>query len=186
MTIDTSQFSNGTYIYVDGSLCQILWFQHHKPGKGGAIMRTKLRNLSNGATIERTFRAGEKFEAPSVARSRASFLYEAGENLAFMDTQTYEQYEIKREVLGDQAKFLTDGMEVMVVKANDQVISVELPATVEIEVEYTEQGVRGDTVSNVQKPATLKNGLEIKVPLFIKTGDIVRVDTRTGKYVERV
>ncbi|MCD6412773.1 MAG: elongation factor P [Elusimicrobia bacterium] len=186
MTVDTSQFTNGLYIYVGDKLFEILWFQHHKPGKGGAIMRTKLRDLSNGATIEKTFRAGEKFASPAVSRSKASYLYEAGENLVFMDTQTYEQYEIRKDILADRMKFLVEGMEVMVVKVDDSVLTVELPPSVEVEVEYTEQGVKGDTVSNVQKPAVLKNGLEIKVPLFVKTGDIIKVDTRTGKYVERV
>jgi len=183
--ISTSDFSNGLYIYVDGKLYQIIWFQHHKPGKGGAIMRTKLRDVSGGAIIERTFRSGEKFESPEVTRKSATYLYSDPEYHYFLDSQTYEQIQIPKGSIGYGEKFLVENMEVGIVFADGKLIDVEMPATIEVEVEYTEPGVKGDTVTNVLKPAKLKNGLEVKVPLFINTGDRIKIDTRTGKYVER-
>ena len=183
--IDTSEFKNGTFLYVDGKLYKIIWFQHHKPGKGGAIMRTKLKDVIGGATVEKTFRAGEKFETPDMSRRPCSFLYETGTTLVFMDLQDYEQNEINKGAAGIAEKFLTENMNVLIVRADGRVIDVELPSSVEMKIEYTEPGAKGDTVSNVMKTARLANGVEIKVPLFVGTGDIVKIDTRTGKYLEK-
>lgn len=183
--IDTSEFKNGTFIYVNEKLYKIIWFQHHKPGKGGAIMRTKLKDVLGGSTVEKNFRAGEKFETPEVSRRRCSFLYGTEEALVFMDSQNYEQSEIVKGTIGLPEKFLTENMEVLIIKADDRIIDVELPVAVELEIEYTEPGARGDTVSNVMKTARLKNGIEVKIPLFISTGDVVKIDTRTGKYLEK-
>ena len=182
--IGTADFANGVYIKVNGKLYRIVWFQHHKPGKGPAIMRAKLKDVEGGATIERTFRMGEKFESPEVTRTSVNFSYDAGENLVFTDSE-YEQHEVKKGTIGLGEKFLAEEMKVILVKAEGRIIDAELPASVKIEVEYTEPGAKGDTVSNVFKPAKLKNGLEVKVPLFISVGDIIKVDTRTGKYIER-
>ena len=182
--ISTTDFANGIYIEVNEKLYKILWFQHHKPGKGGAIMRTKLKDVFGGATIERTFRMGEKFVSPEVTSTAVNFSYEMGDSLVFIDSE-YEEHQIKKGIMGLSEKFLAEGMKVIIVRTQNQIIDVELPPSVEIAVEYTEPGAKGDTVTNVLKPAKLKNGLEVKVPLFINAGDVIKVDTRTGKYIER-
>ena len=183
--ISTSDFSNGVYIKVSDKLYRILWFQHHKPGKGPAIMRVKMKDVFGGATIERTFRGGEKFESPEVTRTSVNYSYESGDSLVFMDTD-YEQHEISKGSMGTSEQFLVEGMKVVIVMSEGKIIDVELPPSVEMEVEYTEPGAKGDTVSNVLKPARLQNGLEVKVPLFINEGDRIKIDTRTGKYLERI
>ena len=183
--ISTSDFANGVYIKVSDKLFRIVWFQHHKPGKGPAIMRAKLKDVIGGATIERTFRTGEKFESPEVTRNSYKYSYETGNFLVFLDSD-YEQCEISKGTIGLGEKFLIEDMKVIIVRVEGSIIDVELPPSVEIEVEYTEPGAKGDTVSNVQKPAKLKNGLEVKVPLFINAGDRIKIDTREGKYIERV
>ncbi|MCD6310887.1 MAG: elongation factor P [Elusimicrobia bacterium] len=183
--ISTADFSNGVYIKVADKLYRITWFQHHKPGKGPAIMRVKMKDVLGGATIERTFRGGEKFESPEVTRTSVTYSYESGDSLVFMD-KDYEQHEVSKGAMGIGEKFLVEDMKVVIVMTEGKIIDVELPPSVEMEVEYSEPGAKGDTVSNTLKPAKLKNGLEVKVPLFINEGDRIKVDTRSGKYLERV
>lgn len=184
--ISTSDFKNGLNIEVNGAPCQIVWFQHHKPGKGGAVMRVKLRNYETGATTERTFKSGEKFEEVSVIRKRKQFLYSSGNDYFFMDMENYEQITIQKEKLGDITKFLKPDAEAEALYVNDKFLAMDLPANVELKVTATVPGFRGDSVSNLVKPATLETGVEVAVPLFVKEGDIVKIDTRTGEYVERV
>ncbi|MEW6041095.1 MAG: elongation factor P [Elusimicrobiota bacterium] len=186
MTVDTSGFFTGLNIEVDGEIYTIVWFQHHKPGKGGAVMRTRMRNLKTGAIVERTFKSGEKFREVELERRKKDYMYNDGKNYYFMDTETYEQIEISKERLGESAKFLKENCKVEGLYLDGNYIGIELPINVELKVTDTVPGVRGDTVSNVTKPATLETGAEIKVPLFIKPGDVVKVDTRRGEYVERV
>ncbi len=186
VTIDTSEFQTGLCIKVDNEIYTIVWFQHHKPGKGGAVMRTKLKNLRTGSIIERTFKSGEKFEQVDLIRKKKQYMYQAGDNLVFMDMETFEEIHIPKDKIGDAVKFLKEGVEVEGLYLNDEFLGIELPITVDLKVVGTVPGIRGDSVSNVMKPATLETGVEILVPLFINEGDIVKVDTRTGEYVERV
>ncbi|GAB4126703.1 MAG: elongation factor P [Fimbriimonadaceae bacterium] len=187
MAIDTSDFKNGIAMIVDGEICQIVEFQHVKPGKGGAFVRTKLRRLKSGATIEKTFRSGEKFEDVFLERVKFQYLMRTGDTLTFMDLDTYEQVEVPVALLGDQADFLKDDMEVLALTANGEVLGYEVPAFGEYEVTQTDPGVRGDTVSGgATKPATLESGAVIQVPFHINIGDVLKVDTRTGSYLERV
>ena len=186
VTIDTSEFKVGLCINVDGEIYSILWYQHHKPGKGGAVMRTKLRNVLTGSIIERTFKSGEKFELVDLVRRKKQYMYQAGDNLVFMDTETFEEIHIPKKQVGDAIKFLKEGVEVEGLYLNDELLGIELPISVELKVVHTVPGIRGDSVSNVMKPATLETGAEVSVPLFIEIGDIVKIDTRTGEYIERV
>ena len=186
MAIDTSQFRNGLKIELDGDPFVIVFFQHVKPGKGGAFVRTKVKNLLNGRTIERTFRAGERVEPADVEDKQMQYLYREGENLVFMDTQTYEQHYISEEQIGDQMGYIVENAVVQVTFHEKTAIALELPASVELEVTHTEPGVKGDTASGATKPATLETGAVVQVPLFVKEGERIRVDTRTGEYVERV
>ncbi len=184
--ISTSDFRNGLNILVDGEPYQITWFQNHKPGKGGAVMRVKLRHLKKGGTIERTFKSGEKFEALSVTRQKKQFLYKEGEKYNFMDMNTYEQISVGPEFLGDMVNFLTENLEVEAVYLENEIIGIDLPIIMEMTIAEAEPGVKGDSVSNMTKMAKLETGADIRVPLFIKEGDRIKVDTRTGEYVERV
>jgi elongation factor P len=186
MAIDTSQFNNGLIIEVEGEICTVVWFQHHKPGKGGAVMRTKLRNLKTGATIERTFKSGEKFREVEMEKRKKEYMYNDGKNYYFMDSETYEQVPIPKEQLGEAAKFLKENTGVEELYLDGKYYGIDMPANVDLKVTSTEPGVRGDTVTNVLKPAILETGAEIRVPLFIKTGDVVKIDTRSGEYIERV
>ncbi len=186
VTVDTSEFRTGLCIKVDDEIYTIVWFQHHKPGKGGAVMRTKLKNLKTGSIIERTFKSGEKFEQVDLIRKKKQYMYQAGDNLVFMDMETFEEIHVPKQQIGDAIKFLKEGVEVEGLYLNDNFLGIELPYTVELKVVGTVPGIRGDSVSNVMKPATLETGVEILVPLFINEGDIVKVDTRTGEYIERV
>jgi elongation factor P len=185
-TVDTSDFRNGLNIKVDNEIYTVIWFQHHKPGKGGAVMRTKLKNVRSGGIIERTFKAGEKFDSIEIERKKKQYLYPAGGNLVFMDMQTYEEIQFSKEQLGEITKFMKENVEVEGLYIGDEFLGIELPTFVELEVTHTEPGIRGDTVSNVTKPATLETGAEVEVPLFVDTGDVIKIDTRTGEYVERV
>jgi elongation factor P len=171
---------------VDGEPYQIIWFQNHKPGKGGAVMRTKMKHLRKGSIIERTFKSGERFEEVSLERHKKQFLYVAGPEYYFMDTQTYDQVNFPKERLGNGADFLTENLEVDAIYLNNEFLGIELPLSVALTVTSTVPGIKGDSVSNMMKPATLETGVEIQVPLFIKEGDKVKVDTRTGEYLERV
>lgn len=184
--IDTADFKNGLTILVDGEPYQIVWFQNHKPGKGGAVMRTKMRHLRKGSLIERTFKSGERFEAVSLEKHKKQYLYKAGDQYHFMDMETYEQMDYDQTVLGPQAVFLTENLEVDAIYLAGEFIGIELPLSVELKIAQTEPGIKGDSVSNMTKPATLENGTVVTVPLFVKEGDKVRVDTRTGEYIERV
>lgn len=184
--ISTNDFRTGVKIEVDGELYSVIEFQHVKPGKGAAFVRTKLRNLRTGAVIERTFRAGEKVPQVRVERREMQYLYNDGENYVFMDTSNFEQLSLSRDKLEEQARFLKDDMLVYVLLYEGETIGVELPNFVDLKVVHTEPGVRGDTATGGSKPATLETGAVVQVPLFIEEGDVVRIDTRTGEYIERV
>jgi len=183
--IDTSDFRNGLNIEVDGEPYTVVWFQHHKPGKGGAVMRVKLRHLKNGSTIERTFKSGERFREVELKRVKKQFLYKDGESYYFMDLETYDNVALPKEKLGITVNFLKPDTEVEGLYLDGEFIGIELPYILEFKVTATVPGVKGDTVSNVMKPATIETGAEVSVPLFIKEGDTIRIDTRTGEYVER-
>ncbi|MBN1823091.1 MAG: elongation factor P [Endomicrobiales bacterium] len=183
--ISTSDFKNGVNIFVDGEPYQIIWFQNHKPGKGGAVMRTKLRHLRKGSIVERTFKSGEKFESVSLEKHRKQFLYIAGSDYVFMDMENYDQTHYPKEQLGLGANFLVENTEVDAIYLEGEFVGIELPISVELKVTQTVPGIKGDSVSNIMKPATLETGYELKVPLFINEGDRIKVDTRTGEYVER-
>lgn len=184
--VSTSDFKNGMTIYVDNVLYQIVEFQHVKPGKGGAFVRTKLRNFKTGAVVDKTFRAGEKFEQAMINRRSMQYLYNDGTDYVFMDTETYEQINLPTEFLGDNTQFLKENMNVLVAMHDGEAIGIELPITVELEVTETDPGLKGDTASGGTKPATLETGAVVQVPLFIKIGDVIKVDTRTGDYITRV
>jgi len=186
MAVDTSQFRNGLKIELDGNPFVITYFQHVKPGKGGAFVRTKVKNLINGKVLERTFRSGEKLEEPDVQDRTLQYLYHDGTDLVFMDTDTYDQLPISAEVVGEGSLFLQENAEVSVLFWKGEPVNIELPAFVEAEVTKSDPGLKGDTSSGATKPATISTGATIQVPLFIKEGDIIRVDTRTREYVERV
>ncbi|MDR2425731.1 MAG: elongation factor P [Endomicrobium sp.] len=184
--ISTSDFRNGLNILVDGEPYQITWFQNHKPGKGGAVMRVKLRHLKKGGTIERTFKSGEKFESLSVTRQKKQFLYKEGEKFNFMDMNSYEQVSVAPEFIGEMVNYLKENLEVEAVYLENELIGMELPLIIEMTISEAEPGIKGDSVSNMTKMAKLETGADIRVPLFIKEGDKIKVDTRTGEYVERV
>ena len=184
--ISTNQFRNGAAIRVDGKRFTILYFQHVKPGKGGAFVRTRLRNLDTGAVIEKTFRAGEKVEGVRTESRPMQFLYRDGDLFYFMDSETYEQIAIPAEILGESAGYIVPSGEVKVLSADGEVVSVEPPAHVDLEVAETDPGLKGDTATGGSKPATLETGLVVQVPLFVNVGEKVRVDTRTKEYLTRV
>lgn len=183
---DTSDFRNGLKIEIDGTPFEIIEFLHVKPGKGGAFVRTKLKNLQTGAVLNKTFRSGEKVGKPDLVDRHMQYLYAQGDDLVFMDLETYEQFTIPFEKIEEKAKFLKENMEVDVLYYKNQPISIELPTFVELEVVETEPGFKGDTATGGTKPAVLETGAKINVPLFINIGDKLKIDTRTGQYVERV
>lgn len=184
--IDTADFKNGVSIILDGEIYTIVWFQHHKPGKGGAVMRTKLKSLRTGGVVERTFGAGEKFEQAILERHPMQYLYHQDDEYVLMHPETYDQVSVSRTTFGDSIKYLKDGVEVNVVEHNGRILGAEVPYFVELEVAETDPGVRGDTASGGSKPATLETGAVINVPFFVNVGDRVKVDTRTDTYLERV
>jgi elongation factor P len=184
--IDTSDFRNGLSIIQDNDIYTIVEFQHVKPGKGGAFVRTRLRNARTGAVIDKTFRAGEKMEQARLERRPMQYLYNQGDEYFLMDNDSFEQISVPRQLFGNPAKYLKDGMEVMVVDHGGQIIGAEVPFFVELEVQMTDPGVRGDTASGGSKPAELETGAVIQVPFFVNVGDKVKVDTRTDTYLERV
>jgi elongation factor P len=184
--ISTNQFKNGTAIRVDGKRFTILYFQHVKPGKGGAFVRTRLRNIDTGAVIEKTFRAGEKLENVRTESRPMTYLYRDGDLLYFMDARTYEQVAVPVDVVGDAAGYIVANGTVSVLSADGEVVSVEPPAHVDLEVAETDPGLKGDTATGGSKPATLETGLVVQVPLFVNVGDQVRVDTRSNEYLTRV
>ncbi len=184
--VDTNSFRNGMHIQLDGHTWRIMWFQHHKPGKGGAVMRTKLKNLDTGSTVDKTFRAGEKFPRVHTETRTSQYLYNDGESWVFMDPETFDQVSLDAKVVDDAAQWLMDGMNVQLLYLDDQAAGVQLPTTVEMVVVETQPAVRGDTVGNVQKPAVLENGTTINVPAFVNEGDRLKIDTRDGTYLSRV
>lgn len=185
--ISTSDFKNGTIFEWDNRIWQVVWFQHHKPGKGGAVMRLKLKNVKTGDIIERTFKSGESFREVELLRRRKTYSYTDGDKVHFMDVENYEDMEIHKDVLGETTiGFLMENMEVDALYLDGEFLNIQLPVSVQLKVTATVPGVKGNTVSNTLKPATLETGIEIQVPLFINEGDTVKVDTRTQEYVERV
>jgi elongation factor P len=184
--ISTNQFKNGNHIDVEGTIFKILEFQHVKPGKGGAFVRTKLRRVSDGNVIDRTFRAGEKFRSVRTEARKMQFLYADGSDAHFMDTESYEQMAIPESALTDALRWTKPSSEVEVLFIDDQPADIQLPSAVDLEITETEPGLRGDTASGGgTKPATLETGATIHVPLFIEVGERIRVDTRSGDYVSR-
>jgi elongation factor P len=186
MAISTNQFKNGNHIEIDGAVFKILEFQHVKPGKGGAFVRTKLRRAADGNVIDRTFRAGEKFRSVRTESRRMQFLYADGTDAHFMDTESFEQIAVAQGAVVDALRWLKPSVEVEVLFIDDQPAEVQLPSAVDLEVSQTDPGLRGDSVSGGgSKPATLETGAVISVPLFIEQGQLIRVDTRSGEYVAR-
>ncbi|MBI3353964.1 MAG: elongation factor P [Nitrospirae bacterium] len=184
--LSTSDFRNGLKIEVEGEPYAIVEFQHVKPGKGGAFVRTKLRGIKTGSVIDRTFRSGEKFNKPNMEEREMQYLYASADQYFFMDNQTYEQIALTEENLGEGRKYLKENMAVKILFYNEKPIGVEVPMFVELKIVKTDPGVRGDTASGGTKPATLETGAVIKVPLYMNEGEIIKVDTRTGEYIERV
>ncbi len=182
----TSDLRKGLTIEVDGNIYRVVDFLHVKPGKGQAFVRTKLKNVETGAVIEKTFKIGVEINIVSVEEKEAQYLYNDGANYYFMDLETYEQYSLPKEKLEEELLYLKEGINVNILLSEKGPIGIELPNFVELEVVETDPGVRGDTASGGSKPAKLETGLVIQVPLFINEGDKVKVDTRTGKYIERV
>ena len=185
MALSTADFKNGLTIEYEGKVFQILEFQHVKPGKGGAFVRSRLKNLITGATIEKTWRAGDSMDQALVERRNVEFLYRDGDDFAFMDMENFEQLQLSLSQVGDVAKFLRDNTPVQLTTWKDTILSVEPPQTMEFTITQTDPGLRGDTAQGGSKPATLETGAVITVPLFVNEGDVVRVDTRSGAYLER-
>jgi elongation factor P len=184
--ISTNQFRNGSHIDVDGTIYKIVEFQHVKPGKGGAFVRTRLRRASDGAVIDRTFRAGEKFRSVRTENRRMQYLYQDGTDAHLMDSESYEQVAIPVGTIGDALRWMKDSSEVELLYIDGQPADVQLPSATDLQVAETDPGLRGDTASGGgTKPAVLETGAKIQVPLFIDVGDVVRVDTRSGEYVSR-
>ena len=184
--ISTNQFKNGTHIEVDGTVFKVVEFQHVKPGKGGAFVRTKLKRVSDGAVLDKTFRAGEKFRPIRTESRKMQFLYADGTDAHFMDLQSYDQLTIPEDSVQSSLKWITPSEEVDVLYVDEQPSDVQVPSAVELAVSETEPGVKGDTASGGgDKPATLESGVTVRVPLFVNVGDRVRVDTRSGEYVSR-
>ncbi len=183
--VSTNQFKNGMHVQIDGQVWRIVEFQHVKPGKGGAFVRTKLKNLDTGSVVDKTFRAGEKMQRVHTETKSVQYLYDAGEEVVFMDEATYEQLSLPRETVEDDLQFLQPSASVLLLLVDGRPAGLQLPASVELAVADTEPGVRGDTVSNVTKPATLETGAVVQVPLFVNPGDRVKVDTRERRYISR-
>ena len=183
--VTAGDFRNGLTFDMDGNVMQVIEFQHVKPGKGAAFVRTKIKNVITGAVIERTFSPTDKFENAYVERKEMEYLYSDGELYYFMDVESYEQIPLEGNKLGDNFRFVKENMTCKIVSYKGNVFSVEPPIFVELEVVDTEPGFKGDTATGTTKPATLETGATVKVPLFISTGDKLRIDTRTGEYIER-
>ena len=184
--IDVNELRRGVTFTMDDELYKVLEYQHHKPGRGKATIRTTLRNLRTGATIQKNFISGDRVEDIRIERRGVQYLYTDGDLYHFMDTETYEQTALSTAALGDQVRFLKESMELILAMYEDEPIDVELPTTVDMEVVEAELAVAGDTATGAMKKVTLETGLEVQVPLFIERGDVIRVDTRTGEYVTRV
>ncbi|MCX7781034.1 MAG: elongation factor P [Negativicutes bacterium] len=183
--ISSNDFRTGVTIEIEGGVWQVVDFQHVKPGKGAAFVRAKLKNVKTGAVVERTFNAGEKVPKAHVDRREMQYLYESDGQFNFMDNETYEQIALTLEQLGDAKRFLKENMNIGVMFFQGTIIGVDLPNSVELTVVETDPGIRGDTATGGTKPAKLETGYVVRVPLFINEGDVLRVDTRTGEYIER-
>jgi elongation factor P len=183
--ISSNDIKNGITLKVDDGLFTVIEFQHVKPGKGGAFVRTKLRNARTGAVIERTYRADERLEQAIIDKRDVQYLYRDGEDYVFMDQSTFDQLSMAAASLGEAANFLVETGKAMLVLHDDEIIGVELPASVELTITETEPGVQGDRVSGARKPATLQTGYVVQVPLFVGPGEVIKVDTRSGEYITR-
>jgi elongation factor P len=183
--ISTADFKNGMTLDLDDGLFQVVEFQHVKPGKGGAFVRTTLRNVRSGGQVERTFRAGERMERAIVDKREMQLLYRDGDDYVFMDNSTYDQLNVPSATLGDAANYLVDSSAALLMMYGDEIIGVELPASVELTIAETEPGLQGDRVSGAKKPATLETGLVVQVPLFVGPGERIKVDTRSGDFISR-
>ena len=184
--ISTADFRNGARLELEGQPFQIVEFQHVKPGKGPAFVRTKLKGYKTGSVIDRTFRSGEKFEEPALDECEMQFLYSGGDEYSFMDTTSYEQVSFSKQQLGENVDLLKENTVVQVLMYQGEPISVELPIFMELQVVETDPGIRGDTASGGTKPAKVETGATVKVPLYLESGEIIKIDTRTRAYVERV
>ncbi|MCP9455742.1 MAG: elongation factor P [Nitrospira sp.] len=184
--ISTVDFRNGTRLIVDGEPFYIVEFQHVKPGKGGAFVRTKLKSYLTGNVLDRTFRSGERFEEPDLEEREMQFLYATGDSYTFMDTETYEQLTFEKQMLGENVDLLKENMVVTILIYENRPIAVELPNFIELKVIDAEPSVRGDTATGGTKPAIVETGATIKVPLYLEVGTVIKIDTRTRSYVERV
>ena len=183
--VSTNEFKTGLTVTIDNDPWQVVEFQHVKPGKGAAFVRAKMRNLATGAVVERTFNAGERLPNANIDRRAMQYLYQEGEMYVFMDNETYEQLELTKEQLGNGINFLKENMDVKVTSFEGRILGVELPNTVELVVVETEPGIRGDTATGGNKPATMDTGYVVKVPLFINEGDHLLIGTRSGEYIQR-
>jgi elongation factor P len=184
-TVSTNQFKNGMHIELDGGVWRIVEFQHVKPGKGGAFVRTKVKNADTGAVVDRTFRAGEKFPRVFTETKNVQYLYDDGGEVHFMDEETFEQFSLPHAELEDALPYMLPSTSVQILVVGGKPSGVQLSASVELAVVETEPGVKGDTVSNVTKPATLETGAVVQVPLFVNTGERIKVDPREGRYISR-
>ena len=184
--ISAGDFKNGITLEVEGKVCQVIEFQHVKPGKGAAFVRTKLKDVINGGVVERSFRPTEKFPAARIERQDMQYLYSDGDLFYFMDTESYDQIAVNRETVGDALKFVKENEMVKICSYNGSVFSVEAPLFVELEITETEPGFAGNTAQGASKPATVETGAQISVPLFVNQGDKVQIDTRSGEYLKRV
>jgi elongation factor P len=184
-TVSTNDLRNGMTLDLTEGLFQVVEFQHVKPGKGGAFVRTTLRNVRTGSVVDRTFRAAEKVERAIIEKRDKQFLYREGRDLVFMDNETFEQANVPEAAIGDAANYVTEGSSVTLLMYGDEIVGTDLPASVELSVTETEPGIQGDRVSGARKPATLETGLVVQVPLFVNTGDRVKVDTRSAEYLTR-
>lgn len=184
--VSAGDFRNGVTLEMDGNIYQIIEFQHVKPGKGAAFVRTKLKNIINGGVVEKTFRPTEKFPTARIDRVEMQYLYNDGDLYYFMNTENYDQIALNNETIGDALKFVKENEMVKVCSHNGNVFAVEPPLFVELEVTETEPGFKGDTATGATKPATVETGAVVYVPLFVETGDKLKIDTRTGEYLSRV
>ena len=186
MSVSTNNFKNGMCIMHDGKMWTIVEFQHVKPGKGGAFVRTKLKEVKSGRVVEHTFRAGEKFDDVRMETKKMQYLYNDGSSFHFMDNSNYEQYELSADQVGDDWRYLTENLVCSMVLFNGMPITMTPPNHVIMKIEFCEPGAKGDTATNVTKPVQVETGAEFLAPIFINQGDVIKIDTRTGEYVERV
>src|ERR687896_741871 len=183
--VNTNQFKNGMHITLDGGVWRIVEFQHVKPGKGGAFVRTKVKNIDTGAVVDRTFRAGEKFQRMHTEVKNAQYLYDSGDEVVFMEEDTYEQFSLPRDSVSEELQFIPPSTSVQILTVDGKPAGLQLPSSIELQVTDTEPGVKGDTVSNVTKPATLETGAVVQVPLFVTKGERIKVDPRERRYISR-